>query len=322
MTIHVEAHFEKRTNGAAVTTANSNDNGDDPFNAFFMGGGATTDYDTTIAAHGTGSIKYGGLTGVGGAYAGWYFGELNATQAVARVYIRFTVLPNGTVDFFEFRATDNSSQCILKLNANGTVTFTAGGGNRYTSTTAITTNVWYRFEMGCKVATSGGQAKFSVYSGDATASALINYDSGTTLNTGSTPIYTSVVGKNVIGPTLGDFNVDDWGVMDGTLTYLGVYTPGPVLITNANQGVAVIDCTQSYVGVTGDSITYTISPSTGTTQPARGVFLVPEKPDSTNYTITATESNGKTDVQTVIVPPQLPGGLGFTTKRYSSGAWV
>jgi hypothetical protein len=183
-------------------------------------------------------------------------------------------------------------------------------------------NTWYRFEFALKVATTGGQIKLSAFAGDATATAFVAYDSGATLNTGSTLIGSGVFGKLDTATTLGDIFLDDWAIQDGTIGFLGPYLPGPVLIAQPNQGVAVIDCTQSYAGVTGDSITYSISPSTGTSQPARGVFLVPETADAVTYTVTATESNGRTDVQTVSVPGQLPGGLGIRSKQYRGGTWV
>lgn len=324
----IEAHFEKHPNGGLASTTNSGNFGDDPFSAEILNGTAT--YDGTVAMHGTTSLRYDtGSTGDG--YAAFYFGQFDATQAVVRFYLRLAGLATGTpavTAICEFRSDDSATLSSIHLQPSGKLSLLdAGTGSTlYTTTVALVANRWYRIEHGLKLGTGSGQSKFAVYDGDATTAALSSYDSGATLTTpaGKT-INSSVVGKlfGVSGSVQPAIWVDDWAVQDGTMTYLGPYSPGPVIIAKPNQGIAVIDCTQSYVGVNGDTLTYSISPTgSGISQPAPGIFFVPETPNATNYQITATESNGKTDTTTVTVPGQLPGGLGFQTKRYVGGTWV
>lgn len=320
----IAAHFEKHKDHDLVSTHNWSDYGDDQLSAEARGS-MDVWYDATIAAHGTGSILYWEAGNTGNGYASEYFGNFNASQAVMRFYIRLTGLPpanTGAFGFAEFRSSDSTSICTLDMDSAGKITFDGLGlANPYVSTVALAPLKWYRVEVAAKVSTTAGQLKFAIYSGDATTSSIMSHDSATTLNTGTKAINASVVGKNY-GGLVPRFNVDDWEVRDGTMTYFGPYVPGPTVIATANQGVAVIDCTRSYPGTAGDALTFSISPNdSDIKQPARGVFLVPETSNETTFTITATESTGQTDSQSVLVPPQFPGGLGFKQRVFQSGTW-
>lgn len=326
--VHLEAHFEKHPAGSLFTPVNSADYGDDAFPTEARNINVT--YDNTVFMHGGMSLLFSDSGTTGNGYAAEYFGALNATKAAVRLYIRWQGLPptNSGHNFLALSSSDSTYLSSTVINDDGTLSFytdTPGNAFRSRSTVALKPLTWYRVEHAISLATTGGQVKWAVYAGDTASSPLLTYDTGATLSfTSGTAkkIYSAVIGKNNSGFVMPKFNIDDIGMMDGTTTYLGPYTPGPVLVAQPNQGVAVIDCTKSYVGVTGDTLTYSVPAGSNVTQPAPGIFLIPEVSSTTALTITVTESNGQADSQTVKVPAQLPSGLGFRVKRFSSGTWV
>ncbi len=89
----------------------------------------------------------------------------------------------------------------------------------------------------------------------------------------------------------------------------------PSVVATVAGGYAVIDAT----GTTGTgTLTYTISPSTGVTQPSPGLFLVPQGSTAATYTVTATDSASQTGNGTVTVP----AAGGFVTSVRVGGAWT
>lgn len=94
-----------------------------------------------------------------------------------------------------------------------------------------------------------------------------------------------------------------------TVTVTAASTATPTVNLTVNTNVAVIDATTSTPGTPGDALTYTISPTTGTSQPATGIFLVPLPTAATTYTVTATDSTTSAVSAGQIV---VPAGTSYT----------
>lgn len=318
-----EANFEGQTPGTVIGIGNSSAFGDDPFTAVTVNA-MTLAYGAT-AMHGSGGAAFGVGTGVDNATL--RYGAFSNARASMRVYLR---LRNYPTNEFQFCHMQNTSTTITGLNITptGTIKVVAPGSTLvYTSSAAMSLNTWYRLEFFTTVSATAGQIRFAGYTGDATtALSGMAYDSGTAFNTGTTLLDRVEVGKITTSAVTGAFDIDDYAVSDGTAAFLGPYANvAPTVRAVVTTGSAVIDCTGTTPGTPGDTITYSISPaiSPGTSQPARGIFLVPQMASAVTYTVTASESNGQSKNLTVIVPGN--GGTtpsGSTPKTYTNGQWV
>lgn len=316
-----EANFEGQTPGTAVGVANSSAFGDDPFNAVTLIA-MTMAYGNT-AAHGSGGVSFG--ASAAGQLAGLRYGNYSNARASTRIYLRLRALPT---DQFKFLHMTNGATIISELDITPTGAIKVSGPSAallFTSAATLSVNTWYRLEFFTTVSPTVGQIKFAGYVADSTtAISGMAYDSGTSYNSGALLMDKVEVGQLTSSAITGAFDIDDFAVSDGTAAFLGPYinlAPTPKAIVTT--GSAVIDCTGTTPGAAGDTITYTISPNGGSTQPARGIFVVPQQTGPITYTITAAESNGQSKTVTAIVPGSAgttPSGA--TPKTYTNGQWV
>lgn len=316
-----EANFEGQTSGTTVGVANSSAFGDDPFTLVSLTGNITLQYGTT-AMHGTGGASIG--AGAGGDNAFMAYGGFANARAATRAYIRLRAYPTNEFQVLHYR--NGTSTTVSGVNITPTGTIKVVGDAQallYTSTAALSLNTWYRFEYASLISATAGQIKFSAYVGDNTSAlAGATYDSGTALNTGTLTINAVDLGKITSSAVTGAFDLDDYAVNDGATAFIGPFaqlapTPKAVVTT----GSAVIDCTGSTVGQTGDTLTFSIAPSTGTSQPARGIFIVPQGSSAVTYTVTVAESNGQSKTVTAVVPAQSTS-TDSVPKVFKGGQWT
>lgn len=115
---------------------------------------------------------------------------------------------------------------------------------------------------------------------------------GTTLTPSFTP---SQAGAYVLQLTVTD---NAGAVTSDQVTVTGTASSPPTAAGTLNTGVAVIDATASTPGPGGTVTGWTIAPTTNTTQPADGVFLVTQPG---TYVVTVTDSLGGSAQKTFVV---------------------
>jgi hypothetical protein len=317
-----EANFEGQTAGTTVGVANSAAFGDDPFTLVSIN--AMTLQYGNVFMHGAGGVTVG--TGAATQYAFMRYGGFSNAKCVTRFYIRLRAYPTNEFQVLHFQSSASVSLSGFNITPTGVVKVV--GPNQtllYTSTATMALNTWYRMEFATTISGTAGQIKFSGFTGDsATAIGGMNYDSGTAFNSGTTLIAWADVGKITPSAPTGAFDLDDFAVNDGSSTFLGPFASvAPIPRAVVNTGSAVIDCTATTAGQAGDTLTYSISPSANTSQPARGIFLVPQATAATTYTITVVESNGQSKTTSAIVPAAAQTTPTETLpKSYHNGQWV
>lgn len=312
-------HFEGQTDGVAITAANSGTFGDDAFDTVSASGGITVTYSTTASMHGTVAARFGSGNAATSGLVG--YANYSATQLVQRSYFRFSALPTASdLVITQFRS--SSAQLFaVRLRTDGKVGVDLPDGSTLaTSTYTLSLNTWYRVESAAVVGASGGIVA-DVYAGDSTTS-LGRLGALTGINTGTAPMVAARWGKITSAASVNTFHIDDVAVQDGTSTYLGPYAGGgPTAAGTGTNGVWTIDMAASTAG-NGGTLTYTISPTTGTSQPRTGLF---QGTVSGTYTVTVTESpSGGVDHKTFTVTAGAAssggGNVGLQTK--SSSGWA
>lgn len=312
-------HFEGVAPGTAITLANSGSTGDDPYDVVAVSGMALT-FTNETAAHGTGALKFsGGVAGATGV-VGW--AGYNSTQQVIRRYYRFTGPPT-TSDCVIGQLRSSTGQLFgIRYRIDGKLGIDGPDGSSVAvSSYTLPLNAWLRFEVAAAVAASGG-AKLDVY----------NLDTGTSLGTVGATTGVSVP-ANIVGARAGkitaaavmpDFYLDDDATKDGQLTYLGPYTAGPPTAAGtASSGQWVIDASSSVPFNSGGALTYAISPSTGVTQIAPGIFKGTTGGDYVvTVTETATGQGAPKTFTTTTAGASTSSSTGIGIKNRRKGAWV
>lgn len=325
MTLQAQ-HYEGQTDGTSVTIANSTTYGDSPASNVTVSNG-TVVYSADTSAHGTRSVRLSMTSGATSTALSVGLGAINTTSVATRCYLNFGDYPTAAARIVSIRSSTVDMGGI-NFNANGTITVTDNGGS-YLNTSSATTqalqlNTWYRVELARIIDAAAGQYKAAVYSLDST-SALYSYTSASTMNSGTSNAVEVRVGKVTSPGTIGSpWYVDDFGVSDGTSTFLGPYVPsGPTIATTIHGGYAKLDATGS-TAIAGGALTYSISPSTGVIQPTTGIFYIPQASGPSVYTLTVSESGGGTSTRSVTIPASTAAASSQTTvmtQRFIGGAW-
>lgn len=110
-----------------------------------------------------------------------------------------------------------------------------------------------------------------------------------------------------------DFGATGYGVQ--TITVTASPPAPPVVSGQVNSNISVIDARASSGGT---ALTYTISPSTNTSQLAPGVFQVPA---GASYTVTATDTYGQSASHLFDAPP-VSSGTAARTQIRVGGTWT
>ena len=195
--------------------------------------------------------------------------------------------------------------------------------NVFTTAAAVTSP--FRVHVGIQKGTtsSNGKIRFDVYTANSGLSTTPSETfSSDTSNVGTADLTTVRFGR--ISTTTDSTPIDlvNLQVSDTQITSLGpLVTADPPVASAAAPGDVVIDARASTTGG-GGTLTYSISPSTGTSQPTSGLFLVPAPTTSTTYTVTVTESpSGLTDTADATVEPATPTS-GVRTLVFDGTDWV
>lgn len=117
-----------------------------------------------------------------------------------------------------------------------------------------------------------------------------------------------------------------WDSMPTTVVLAPSAAANPVARATVIQPIAEINATASTAS-SGGTLSYSINPSVGVTQPDPGIFLVPYTNSPQVFTITVSESGGGTSTVQATVPAAPSSGnitntTGVETMRFVSGAWI
>lgn len=297
-------------NGAALVVSSG---GDTLSN---VSGSAT--YTTSQFAHGASSLV------ASASSAAWYTIDTTTDRALIRGYGRISTAISSDTTLGIIYAGSNLKAAQLIINAASRIRLQTFGGttstsvNVATATDALPVNTWFRWEMWVSAGTSetNGQVRAAYYIGDSTTPV---WDSG--LITGNTAGTLGVItqGRIALATNLG---IDDFGLKDGNDAVWGAWPASQGITANATttSNLVMIDARTS----TGGSgvLTYSISPSSGVTEPTEGVFLVPQTGSTQNFTVTATDGI-LTDTTTVTVTPaSAPTQASMRHRTWTGSTWA
>jgi hypothetical protein len=299
--------FEGGTNGTTVTTGNSGGTSGTAFDAVTISSG-TVQYTTSQAMHGLKSCAFNNVT----AAAHLDYTGYATSSMVARFYVRFDALPGAAVRLLDIRTSTVSVARVSTDSSNRLVFQTNNGATTLLTTAAISATTWYRVEVATTNGTSGATLKFDYYAGDSGTPVASGY-SNSAQNTGTTANITQAFFGSVASTAYtGQFEIDDFAVLDGTLTYLGAASAPPT---------AVLTTTQSGLAVTANGSTSTVvSPATissydydwgdGTTHGSGATPAAHAYSAAGTYTITltVTDSNSLTSTATATVTVAAAAG--------------
>ena len=188
------------------------------------GGNAFTYLDgtplyTATAMHGTRAVD----CTASGSLAGFGWNGLTATLTFSyRAYIRRTSTPSTTFQIIIVRDASGVMHSVNLTTANKlAVTHNGGGSTKYTSTTTLTVDTWYRVEAQATVATTTtGNMTWGLYLGDSTSP--LETQTWTDLNLHTTGATNYRLGKVATTGSLG-LIIDD-PAFDNTTTAIGPYS--------------------------------------------------------------------------------------------------
>jgi RHS repeat-associated protein len=322
---------EGGTNGTTVTVANSGAGSGDPFNVVTRGTGAALTFATAAAKHG--SLGYS-LTATSGTTTALTWNGYNATSAAVRFYYNpGATLPSTTVRLLDVRNSSGTAARILMTSSNQLIVQNTAGTTLKTFPTALSTNTWYRIELGVSISATAATVNAAYYPGDSTTPVDTAY-STSTANTGTTNITTISIGDTTSGTWAGTEYLDDLAIQPGTTSYIGPVptVPGaPTSVTGVpGNGNVTLSWTapSSNGGSPITSYTVTASPdgaSTTTIGPIT-TATVPSLVNGTAYTFTVTATNAVGTGTASTASASLTPAVGNTLTNYydnssASPAW-
>jgi RHS repeat-associated protein len=285
---------EGGTNGTTVTVANSGGASGDPFNVVTRGTGAALTFATAAAEHG--SLGYS-LTATSGTGTHLDWTGYNATSAAVRFYYNpGSTLPSTTVRLLDVRNSTGTAARVLVSSSNQLIVQNAAGTTLKTFPTTLSTNTWYRIELGVSISATAATVNAAYYSGDSTTPADPAY-STSTANTGTANITTISIGDTSSATWAGTAYFDDLAAQPGTTSYIGSVptvpaAPTSVVATAGNAAAAVSWTPPSGGGspITGYTVTSSPGSLTATTTGAT-TATVSGLTNGTSYTFTVTATN-------------------------------
>jgi len=177
--------FEGGTEGANITVANSGGGNGNAFDGVAFDN--FTEYDNAFAAHGSQS---GLLAASANAPAPvWNTSWPGSTTVWTRAYMRFTdATPAASTVIHEVRELNGTTVgCDVRLTTTGTIQLRAPATLRYTSSTVITDNSWFRIELQVDSSATVGHIQCRLFVGanvngttadESFGSAVDNWDTG------------------------------------------------------------------------------------------------------------------------------------------------
>ncbi len=213
---------EGQNDGTAVATAQSGSG--DAFSTAGTSGSATATYSEDHAFHGTQSYKVT-TTATAGDLAYFGYSSGNNQSAAIRFYLYLSSSPASAIQIAGLR---NASSGVVAINLNSTTKIQlvdTSGASIGAFTSALSTGVWYRVELGVTIgAGSTGSCSLAYYVGESTTAveSPLNF-SGQDL--ASTNITTVRFGKITSTAAACTLYMDDLAYRDGSPAFIG---PDPV----------------------------------------------------------------------------------------------
>jgi hypothetical protein len=274
----ISNNAEGGTTGTTVTTGNSGAESGTAAASVLINAGNAITFDTAAAHRGGLGYKFD----MGTTQPCQLTWTLATTiRTVMRFYFMATALPSANDYVAVYRNATLGPATLTLTTANKfNVQNAAGAGiSASTATNAIVANTWYRVELAITkgTTTSNGRIEYAYYIGDSTT-AEFSYDSGTTVNAGTTDIASIRLGRNTAGTVAGIRYYDDLVARDLASGWIG-----PPSDAVAPSGIA----SGETFGSAALTIPRTVSPSgiasaeafgtaVVTTASTRGIALVSE----------------------------------------------
>lgn len=133
--------------------------------------------------------------------------------------------------------------------------------------------------------------------------------SGTTWNQGTAVIAGGAAGNHAVqmlsvATPAAESMVASWTTA-GNSALLGLFIGGssatnPTAVVAQNSNATVVDMTSSTAGA-GGALSYSISPTTNTSQPTTGLFVISRTTTDQSFTITTSESGGGSATSNIVV---------------------
>ena len=307
--------FEGGTVGATIDGTSSLVGGD-AITVYNNGGGVAQFASTPAAMHGTRQMHMSGVSGTGNITA--FLPTVNATKYAWRGYCYIPSSTTGEVRPVQLMDV-NSAQALLVRRTGSILAVRANGSTDvWTSSSPATVfplDTWVRIGLYTDVA--AGAMTFATYNGDSTTPLWTQtMSSGWGFAAGGTSVLRTNFG--FAGNSIGDIYFDDVAQND---TATGLLGPAPVSSPTISGSVTANRAEIGPYTATGGTspYTYSINPTTGTTNIGAGHWLVTMSSTAgQSFTVTATDANGTTANATAVVPQIAAGG----TLRYYNGTSV
>ncbi len=224
--------FEGESDGTAMSLANTSFD--------FLSGSGTLEFDTGVTLNGnptglfaatTGQFPYGlwnSTAGSGGSWAG-------ATEVWSRMYFRVSALPSNNTVIHQFRewgtagSADGTTGCDVRLTSAGKIQLRAPTTARFTSTTTISTDTWYRLEVHVLSNASTGHIEARLYTGANLDGATIDETIGTWSNNYDT-------GDGTVGGQLSGVGSNPGSTINMSVKHIGISDVG--WLGSASTGVS------------------------------------------------------------------------------------
>jgi hypothetical protein len=296
------------TNGTGITNANA-PSGSDNFTSVTEGATGSAEFSSTHVLNGSGALRFLSTAAADRAHITWSGYTVDTISA--RFYAYFTAF-SGTQTIFAAQSSGSVRVVGVAVTSSGYVNVTDQGGTVDASSSPLSTNTWYRFEVTAN--RTSPAIDVSVYAGNGTSvlTSLSVSPFAPTPTMGSAQIDRVVFGKYSTSATF-DFWMDDLAVVTGSTTPIGPAvggTPHYELTTNHTPDTTTFSSwtldTTSSVGTT--TLTQTSGTSVGTiTESPADVYTFSNPGGTDDLVFTLTATNGGTSADTTITLSRATG---------------
>lgn len=314
---------EGGTAGLTLTTANSGGASGDAWDAF--GGSVDPQFSTTHPIAGTKSISYPAAASQT-SFHRWttFAGDTLET----RHYFWLDQIPTPSTEILQLRSVSARAAAVYVTNTAHIDFQDAAQASQFMSTATLTAGAGYYLRVWAKrgSSTTDGQMQLDLYT--ATGSLLQSSGLLTGKNTGTAVLTEVRAGKTSASTWVssGVYYTDDWQATDASSTgpTLGATPSSPPTSTGTLTYGPYIDVR----GSTGTgTLSNSISPSTGVTEPVEGLFLVPAVTTAgttVTYTVTTTDtSSGLSSTSRYDVTMQQSGSNALEiVEKQANGTWA
>jgi len=224
--------FDGQPNGATVTTATSDDNGD-PVQTWQQSVSGTANYTTADAAHGDACVELSGAAGLASiALCDVDDAAPSALFSIA-MYFKWVSYPTATNDQMGINIRGLANN-LGRIDASTTGQFRVNMGIATAYTTALALNTWYRLEFyGSGLGTAASAATLDIYAGDSTTLfATAGVTGQTTAAQAQRGRYGCFSGAALAGKT---YRIDSIRQNIGSATPLGPWPAAPTATMRASD---------------------------------------------------------------------------------------